>query len=105
MAESVSFVQTSLDEQETTINVDYSSRRASIYTSRAAVANNLLELCEQHPDETSVNTLNSFGLIVEVPLDWINIRPKFHRELTEEQRQALSKRLAAAREARKAGSA
>ena len=82
-----------LEEQETTINLSYQDKKAYVYTSRINVARRLLEMCEAHTDEASIRRLNSGGLEIEVPLNWIIIRPKQKRELTEEQRRELAERL------------
>lgn len=97
----VNFVTTSPDEQETLINIDYVSKRAHVYTSRAFTARQLAKLCEDHPDEAQIETNNNFGLSIEVPMEWINIRPKFKRHMTDEQKQAISERLLEARRQKK----
>jgi len=93
------FVITPLDEQETTIDIDYREKRAYIYTSRSAVSKKLLSLCEEH-DEAEVVKVDKYGAEISVPVDWISIKPKKKRTMSEEARKAMAERLAAVRELR-----
>ena len=93
----ISFAPCSLEEQETTINLDYAEKKAYVYTSRIGVAKKLIDMCAEHKDETFVQNINEYGLQIQVPLDWIVIRPKTKRNLSEEQRKKLAERLAANR--------
>lgn len=93
----ISFTPCSSEEQETTINLDYSEKKAYVYTSRIGTARKLIDMCNEHTDETSILNLNEYGLQIQVPLNWIVIRPKTKRNLSEEQRKKLAERLAANR--------
>lgn len=51
-------------------------------------------LAEKHPDEVKIIYENEDGsILAHVPLEWMRIRPKKKRVLTEEQRQVLSERM------------
>lgn len=89
-----------LDEQETTIDIDYREKRAYVYTSRAAIAKKLLSLCKENSDSAEFVKADKYGVEISVPVDWISIKPKKKRVLSEEERAALIKRLSSARELR-----
>lgn len=58
------------------------------------------KLAEQYPNDVEVVCENSDGsLLAHVPSTWMRIRPKRHRDISDEQRKALADRLRAGREA------
>ena len=97
------FLPTPIDEQETTINLDYRDWRAYVYTSRVQFARKLLRMCNEHMDDIAILKQSETGLEVSVPMDWITVRPKKKHTMTEEQKKAASERFAAALAAKKAG--
>lgn len=102
MEQEISIIQTPIDEQETHINIDYSTRRAYVYTSKAGVARRLLDLYSEHGEgEVVVEHSDKFGLEVSVPMDWISIKPRKKYAISEEQLRIRTERLAAARKAKK----
>ena len=73
----------------------------SVDSGEKSVINRVIKLKEQFPDKVEIVTENKDGTITaRVPADWIKIRPKTHRELTDEQREAAAERLRAARGAK-----
>ena len=75
----------------------------SVDSGEKSVINRVMKLKEQFPDKVDIVAENKDGTITaRVPADWIKIRPKAHRELTEEQRAELAERMRKAREAQKA---
>lgn len=96
----INFTATTIDEQETSINLDYTAKRAYVYTSRIAVARKLNDMLLNHPDEASIVHVDQYGYEIAVPMSWIVIRPKTKRNISEERRSELAQKLAAAREAK-----
>lgn len=90
----------SLDEQETQISISYLTKKAYVYTSRSSVAQSLKDVCDAYPEKTSVRRNDPFGYEVELPMDWILIRPKKKRVVSEERKRVLSAQLEAARKKR-----
>lgn len=102
MEQEISIIQTPINEQETHINIDYSTKRAHVYTSKAGVARRLLDLLNEHGDgEVVLEYSNEFGLEISVPIDWVSVKPRKKYEISEEQRKIRAERLAAARQAKK----
>ena len=57
--------------------------------------NKIKELAEQHPDDVIINRMpdNNDGCIyAKIPASWFKIQPKFHRNISDEQRAILSER-------------
>lgn len=94
----ISFEPATLDEHETTINFNYVTRQAQVYTTWISFAKKLIDLCLENKDTAQIKRIDKYGAEFSVPLDWVSIKPKRKRDLTEEMRQAMSDRLAAARE-------
>ena len=56
--------------------------------------NMIHRLASQHPDEVEIVHENSDGsLVAHVPHEWMRIKPKAKRSMTEEQREALRERM------------
>lgn len=56
----------------------------------------------QYPDEVKIRTRpenNDGCMVANIPASWLRVRPPIKRNLTEEQRMAMSERLKKAREA------
>ena len=65
--------------------------------------NKILKLKEEYPDEVDIRNYpedNHGVILAHIPKNWLKISPKRTRDLTDEQREAMSKRLAEAREKR-----
>lgn len=86
-----------LEEQETTITMYPKSiqDRAEIYTCETSRIAKLKKLATENPDEVKIAQADGYGILVSLPLKWINIRKPVKRNLTDEQRQALSERMKA----------
>lgn len=79
------------------INVD---SYATFSSSEQKWINKILELRESHPDEVKIEYMpeNNHGmLLAHIPKSWLKIKAPSKRELTDEQRAAMSERLAKAR--------
>jgi len=89
-------VPTPLDEQETIINYNPNqvNDRASVYTSATNTLAAMWKLYNERPDEVKIIHDDKYGTEFSVPRDWIKIKPK--KQLTDEQKQLLASRLAAA---------
>lgn len=60
--------------------------------------NKLRKLYETHKDDFKQFVENKDGFVcANIPLEWINIKPKAKRNLTDEQKEALETRFAKAR--------
>jgi len=47
-------------------------------------------LKKSHPDEVKITAVNKDGsLVAELPLDWMRIKPKYTKNLTDEQREKM----------------
>lgn len=90
------------EEQETTIVIDPIAKKANVFSSIPAEINRLYKLLEN--PESSVELDTQYGLMISVPMNWVKIKPPVTRSYTEEQRKAMSKRLANARKAKEEGS-
>lgn len=56
--------------------------------------NMIKKLKERHPDEVEITHVNSDGsFVAHVPYEWMRIKPKAKRSMTEEQREALRERM------------
>jgi len=56
--------------------------------------NMIRKLKEQHPEEVEITHENTDGsLVAHVPYEWMRIKPKAKRSMTEEQREALRERM------------
>ena len=91
------FASVPFDEQETLININYETKRASVYSSRPAVARKIFDLYKANQDEVDLIALDRYGIDVSVPMSWIVVRPKIKRNFTEKQRKEIGERLNASR--------
>lgn len=91
---------TSREEQETTITIDPTTKKASIFSTVPAMIRKLYDFAEQS-EEVEINLDNEFCLGILVPMNWIRVRPPIKRELSEEQKAAAAERLSALRQKNK----
>lgn len=78
-------------EQETVITVDPITKRASVYSCIPPMVKRLYKLAEH--EDAKIELDNQYGLTISVPQSWIKIRPPVKRQLTDEQKAALSERM------------
>ncbi len=77
-------------EKETIINFNDAERMASIYTHNAVLKNQLLALCQSHPEQVRQTAVNAWGgLTFELPKKWLRVTPP--RVLTPAQRAVLDR--------------
>lgn len=86
-----------MDYKETSIDILSCDSYATIYTCESRQIQKLKQLYQDHPNEVSIITDTTDFMNVHVPKSWIKIKPPRKMNLSEEQRQALSERLAKAR--------
>ena len=71
----------------------------TVSTDERTWKNRLVKLAEQNPAEVECVAVNRDGSVMyHVPASWVRLRPPVKRNLTEEQRAALSERLKTMRE-------
>lgn len=87
-----------VDEQETSINIDYRAKRATIYSSRPQVIKLLTGWLHTYREETECLVYDNQGIEISVPASWIRLQPPVQR--SETWKQGARERLAAAREKR-----
>ena len=88
------------DFKETSIDYLSCDNYATFCSSESKWINKILKLKELHPDAVDIRELpeNNQGMILaHVPKSWFKLSPPKKREMTDEQREAAAKRLAAAR--------
>lgn len=92
-------VQIPKEEQETSIVIDPSTKKATIYTCTPT----MIKKIESFRKEEDVEVIKEdvYGIAVRVPMKWIKIVKPQKREYTEEQRNALRERLEKARTQKK----
>lgn len=78
-----------VDEQETVINIDYLDGIAYVYSNNKPMMRRLEKMKTEYEDEVSVEKQDASCIMVKVPVDWIKIRPKIKREMTEEQKEKM----------------
>ena len=78
-------------EQETVIVIDPLTKRANVYSCVPSMVNKLYEYAER--EDVKIDLDNEYGLAIDVPMNWIKIRPPVKRQLTDEQRATLSERM------------
>ena len=82
------------DTKETTWNHIAKDKYVSFSSSERKFINLIYDLQEKFPDEVEITHKNSDGSIcAKFSYDWIRIRPKKNREMSEEQIAALTERL------------
>ena len=88
-----------MEFKETCITRIQDDDHIGVYTSERKYINKIYKLKEQYPDEVVILKENQDGsLCVNLPYDWMPFpKPKTKRTLTEEQKQAASERMKAAR--------
>lgn len=86
----------SREERETIILYTEADDRAEVYTHNKKMINRLAKLYAERPDEVEkIREADTGAVTYTVPRDWVKIIPK--RRLSEEQRAAITDRLAAMR--------
>ena len=78
-------------EQETVIVVDPVTKRASVYSCIPSMVKKLYQYAEH--EDVKIDMDNEYGLTIDVPQNWVKIRPPVKRQLTDEQRATLSERM------------
>lgn len=82
----------------------YTDNNMYVSTDERWLINRLLKFAEQKPDNVTILKRpeeNDGCLYCIVPSNWLKITPPAKRDLTEEQKQALSERMANARNSKK----
>ena len=68
-------------EQETTINIDYQTKKACIYSSRPQIVEMLKEWLKTGHEQVTCLHIDRYGIEVSVPLEWVKLRmPKQRSE-------------------------
>lgn len=80
------------EELDTSICIDPLTKTACVWSVVPSVVKRLYKLAEEH-DDVSIDLDNEFGLAINVPMNWIKIRPHVKRQLTDEQKATLSERM------------
>ena len=71
----------------------------AVSTGERSMKSTIYKLAEKYPDECAIIAENDDGSIfAHVPKKWVRIKPPIKRNLTDEQREAISKRLNNSRE-------
>lgn len=77
-------------EQETNINYNREEEHAIIYTASPVDKRKIEKLIGEYPDQIKVTRNTSDDITVEVPKEWIKIKPT--KKMSEEQRQKCAER-------------
>jgi hypothetical protein len=81
------------DIRETTYNHIYGDKYSMFSSSEPKWVNKFNKWLLDYPDLVKLIHRNDDGSILgEIPVEWISIRPKHKRQMTEEQKQALIER-------------
>lgn len=89
------------DTKETTWNHIAKEEFAYFSSSERAFINQISKLKEDYPNDVEVVHENADGSIyVKIPFEWLRIRPKSKRNITDEQKTALKERLEIGRQKR-----
>lgn len=81
------------DPKETAFNYLSDEKYGTLFTSEKKIINKIHKWIEKGED-VEIKHINSDGSIVcKVPKEWLSVRPKIKRKLTEEQRKAIVDRL------------
>ena len=82
-------------EQETVIVVNPTTKRASVYSCIPSTVKKLYQYAEH--DDVKIDMDNEYGLTIDVPQNWVKVKPPIKRVLSEEQKAAMAENLAKAR--------
>ena len=88
------------DYKETAVGYLNCDSYATFSSSEDKWIRKIRELEYEHPNEVTIihNPLDNNGMLVaRIPKSWLKIKAPFKRNITEEQRAAMSERLAGAR--------
>lgn len=89
------------DVRETTWNHIAKEKHVSFSSSERKFIKLIYDLCDKYPEEVEITHVNSDGSIcAKFPYEWIKIKPKKKREMSEEQIAALTERLELGRQKR-----
>ena len=91
------------DPKETCVNYIADDETLTFSSSEQKWINKIIKLHEQRPDEVRIVHYpeNNHGMIyAQLPKSWLKISPPRQVNYTDEQREAMAERLAAAREKR-----
>lgn len=80
-------------EQEVTINFNLEEDVAVVDCRNPVWVRKMDKLLEQCPNEVRVIAETEDGRTYEVPKDFINVKPKIKRNMSEEQRRILAERM------------
>lgn len=94
----VTFNSVPSDEQETTINIFPSEKKAFVYSSVPHIAKRLLGYVRDYPDECAIEIHDEYGAAIVMPVEWISFKPKKKRVMSEEQKAAAAERFRKYRE-------
>ncbi len=79
-------------EQETVIVVNPATKRASVYSCIPSMVKKLYRYAEH--EDVKIDMDNEYGLTIDVPQNWVKVKPPIKRVLSEEQKIASAERLA-----------
>ena len=82
-------------EQETVIVVDPATKRASVYSCVPSMVKKLYKYAEH--EDVKIDMDNEYGLTINVPMNWVKVKPQIKRIYSEEQKAAIAENLAKAR--------
>lgn len=83
---------------ETVFEIEGDRDHWTVSTGQSAWRNRLFKLAEEHPEEVKCIVRNEDGSVLfHVPKSWLTVRPPKKMNFTDEQKQAASERLKAAR--------
>lgn len=84
---------------ETSIERIQGEKTLTVYTGEQKFINEIKKLKEAYPDDIDIRDINPNGsMVVHMPAKWLKFpKPPIKRAFTDEQRQATSERLKAAR--------
>jgi len=81
----------SLDEQETSISLSPQDQNAVVYSCEPAVIRRLYSYAAENP-QCVITRDDGYGVICEMPKEWVIYRPRKKRQLSDEQKQAAAER-------------
>lgn len=84
----------SVEEQETSISLSPQDRTAVVYSSVPGTIMKLYRYAMEHPAECQIESDDGYGVICNMPVDWIKFQPRKKRTYSEEQKKEMAKRLA-----------
>lgn len=87
-------MHTSLEEQESTINLYPKSQgNSEFYSCEPALMKRVKKWAEMYPEEFIIEKEDEIGIFANAPRDWFSIRPPRRLTMSPEQRAAASERM------------